>query len=158
MAQKNTKLAGKSQVLILGQTKEYWLNASKQFIWPIDFTDLQILVPEKDLELAAANLMVSHFRANGWHVQSAIVVYTKPFIAPVSDKPIFKPIKVIEQKEGEFKYNQAFKIKSTECELKIISIDKKSIILSYTNRIKTDIVTTPENLSKSVRMGVWLVI
>lgn len=145
--------------LINGQTQQYWLNASKQFIWPIDFTDMQILVPEKDLELAADNLMVSHFRSHGWHIQSVISVdYTKPFIAPVSDKPIFQPAKVIEQKEGEFKFNQAFRIKSTECELKIISIDKKSITLKYINRQKADITTSPENLSKSVRMGTFLII
>lgn len=153
MATKNTKSVGD----IAGQTKQYWLNASKQFVWPIDFEDLQILVPEKDLELAADNLMVSHFRSNGWHIQSVISVsYTKPFAAPVSDKPIFTPTKVIEQKESEFKFNQAFKIKSTECELKIISIDKKTIILKYTNRQKADITTTPENLSKSIRMGTFL--
>lgn len=152
MARKNIELVG-------NQTQRYWLNASKQFVWPIDFTDMQILVPEKDLELAADNLMVSHFRSHGWHIQSVIAVdYTKPFIAPVSDKPIFIPTKIIEQKESEFKFNQAFRIKSTECELKIISIDKKSIILSYTNRTKPDIITTPEHLSKSVRMGTFLII
>jgi hypothetical protein len=142
---------------VLGQSRDYWQNAAKQFIWPIDFTDLQILVPEKDLQLAGDNLMVSHFRSHGWHVQSVIDVnYNKPFVAPVSDKPMFMPPKVIEQKEGEFKFNQAFRIKSTDCELKIISIDKKTIILKYTNRSKADIATSPENLSKSVRMGVWI--
>ncbi len=154
MAQKNTKSAGN----ILGQSKDYWINAAKQFVWPIDFEQLHISVPEKDLQLAADNLMVSHFKANGWHIQSAIAVeYTRPFVAPVSDKPIFKPIdkKVIES-EPEFKYNQEFRIKSTDCELRITEIDKKSIVLSYINRTKPPITTTPENLAKSVRMGVWI--
>jgi len=60
MATKNSKSPGN---LIQGQTREYWVNAAKQFIWPIDFTDLQILVPEKDLQLANDDLMVCHFRA-----------------------------------------------------------------------------------------------
>lgn len=147
----------KQNNLILGQSREYWQNAAKQFIWPIEFDQLHISVPEKDLQLAADNLMVSHFKANGWHIQSAIAVeYTRPFIAPVSDKPIFKPIEKRAELEPEFKFNQTFKIKSTDCELKIVSIDKKSIHLQYTNRKKDNIITTPENLSKSIRMGVWI--
>jgi len=153
MATKNIKSVGNT----LGQTKEYWQNAAKQFVWPIDFEQLHISVPEKDLELAADNLMISHFKANGWHIQSAIAVeYTKPFVAPVSDIPIFKPIEKKAEPEPEFKYNQAFKIKSTDCKLKITSIDKKSITLSYTNRDKSDIATNPDNLAKSIRMGVWI--
>src|SRR6187549_2332247 len=123
MATKNIKSVGN----ILGQSKDYWINAAKQFVWPIDFEQLHISVPEKDLQLAADNLMVSHFKANGWHIQSAIAVeYTRPFVAPVSDKPIFKPIekKVIET-EPEFKFNQLLKIASTGTQLRIISIDKK---------------------------------
>ena len=142
--------------LILGQTKEYWQNAAKQFIWPIEFDDLQILVPEKDLHLAEDNLMVSHFRAHGWHIQSSIQVeYTKPYVDPVFTTA-FKPIKIIEEVEPEFRYGQRFKIKSTDCELKITSIDKKSISLEYTNRQKDNIVTNADNLNKSIRMGVWL--
>jgi len=154
MAQKNTKSVGN----ILGQSKEYWINAAKQMIWPIDFEHKHILVPEKDLELAADNLMASHFRAHGWHIQSAIVEYNKPYVAPVSDKPIFKPIKteVIDTREPEFKFNQVLKIASTGTELKIVSIDKKSIELKYIGLDKPNITTTPENLSRSVRMGSWL--
>lgn len=153
MATKNTKSAGK----VLGQSKEYWIAASKQFIWPIDFIELHISVPHKDLHLAQDNLMIQHFKAHGWHIQSAIVVeYTKPFIAPVSDKPMFTVPKVVEEKEAEFRFNQKFQIKSTGCELRISSIDKKSITLEYTNRVKPEIVTNPDNLAKSIRMGAWL--
>lgn len=155
MATKNTKLVGN----ILGQSKEYWINAAKQFIWPIDFTELQILIPEKDWQLADDNLMVAHFRAHGWHVQTVISVeYTKPYIAPVSDKPIFKPVKteISDSKEPEFKFNQVLKIASTGTELKIVSIDKKSIELKYIGVDKPNIFTTPENLSQSVRRGIWL--
>lgn len=154
MATKSTKSAGK----ILGQTKEYWINAAKQFIWPIDFTELQILVPEKDWKLAEDNLMVAHFRAHGWHVQTVISVeYTKPYVAPVSDKPMFKPIeKDVVKLEPEFKFNQVLKIASTGTELKIVSIDKKSIELKYIGIDKPNIFTTPDNLSQSIRRGVWL--
>lgn len=153
MATKNIKSVGN----ILGQSKEYWMNAAKQFVWPIDFEQLHISVPHKDINIAENDLMVTHFRANGWHIQSAITVdYTKPFIAPVSDKPIFKPMDKKAEPEPEFKYNQKFKIKSTDCELTIKEIDKKSIILAYTNRGKSDITTTPDNLAKSIRMGVWI--
>lgn len=144
---------------ILGQTKDYWINAAKQFVWPIDFEQLHISVPEKDLQLASDNLMVSHFKANGWHIQSAIAVeYTKPFIAPVSDKPIFKPYKkeIVDLTEPEFKFNQMLKIASTGTEVKIVSIDKKSIELKYIGLDRPNITTTPENLSRSVKMGVWI--
>lgn len=155
MAQKNTKSVGN----ILGQSKEYWVNAAKQFIWPIDFDELHILVPEKDLEYANDNLMVSHFRSHGWHIQSVIgeVEYSKPYIAPISDKPMFiQPKKQVEEKEPEFKFNQLFKIASSGDELKIVSIDKKSIELKYIGLDKPNITTTPENLARSIKMGVWL--
>lgn len=153
MATNRTKSVGN----ILGQTKEYWQNAAKQFVWPIDFEQLHISVPIKDLDLASDNLMVSHFKANGWHIQSAIEVeYTKPFIAPISDKPIFKPIEKKAEPEPEFKFNQMLKISSTGTEVKIVSIDKKSIELKYIGLDRPNITTTPENLSRSVKMGVWI--
>ena len=155
MATKNIKSVGN----ILGQSKDYWINAAKQFVWPIDFEQLHISVPEKDLKLAEDNLMVSHFKANGWHIQSAITVeYTSPFVAPVSDKPIFKPHKkeTVDLTGPEFKFNQMLKIASTGTEVKIVSIDKKSIELKYIGLDRPNITTTPENLSRSVKMGVWI--
>jgi len=35
----------------------YWDTAAKQFPWPIDHNDKQILVPQEDLELAEAELI-----------------------------------------------------------------------------------------------------
>jgi len=154
MAQKNTKSVGK----ILGQSREYWTNAAKQFIWPIDFNGLHICVPEKDLQLAEGDLMVSHFRANGWHIQSGMdVEYTKPYVAPENKGPMFKPLKQdTEQLSTSFKLNQQFRIKSSDCELKIIHIERGKIHLKYTNRNKHDLLTSEENLNKSLRMGYWI--
>lgn len=155
MATKNIKSVGN----ILGQTKEYWQNAAKQFVWPIDFEQLHISVPHKDMHLAENDLMVSHFRANGWHIQSAVAVaYTKPFIAPVSDKPIFKPIKKteIETTATNFKLNDRFKVKSTDCELQICFFDKGKIHLKYTNRNKHNIITSEENLNRVLKMETWV--
>jgi len=157
MATKNTKSVGS---LIKGQSREYWVNAAKQFIWPIDFTDFQILVPEKDLELANNNLMVSHFRAAGWHIQSAISVeYTKPYVAPESNgNPIFKPIKKEEPvTETAFKLNDKFRVVSTGCELAICLFDKQKIHLKYLNRPnKHNIISSEENLSRTLKMGTWI--
>lgn len=155
MAQKNTKLVGN----ILGQSRQYWETASKQFVWPIDFIDLQILVPEKDLSLAGNDLMVTHFRAAGWHIQSVMsVAYTKPFVAPENKGPIFIPIKKeIVEKETEFKLSQKFKVLSTECELQIFHIEKGKIHLKYLNRpAKHDIISSEENLLRVLRLNSWI--
>lgn len=147
----------KKDNIVAGQSRQYWINAAKQFKWPIDFNDLQILVPECDLQQAEDDLMVKHFRNAGWHIQIAIVEYTKPFIAPVSNKPIFRPFKPIEQQpETEFKFNQKFLIQSTECELVISEISKKGIVLKYTNRNKGNINTTAENLQRQLKFGTWI--
>lgn len=153
MAQKNTKSVGS---LILGQTKDYWINAAKQFIWPIDFTEKHILVPEKDLDAAMDNLMVSHFRSHGWHIQSAIVEYTKPYVAPENKGPMFTPIIKTEQAEQKFRIGQRFIVKSSECELQVIDIKKSFIELKYTNRNKQNISTNEDNLSKSLRFNYWV--
>jgi hypothetical protein len=156
MATKSTKSVGNGEV-IAGQTRQYWQQAAKQFQWPIEFNDLQILVPEVDLPEAEQDLMVQHFRNNGWHVQSVIeVVYTKPYIAPVQNKPIFRPVAKPVENDAVFKCNQQFKISSTEDELRISGIDKKTITLSYTNKRKEPITTSPENLAKMIRMGLWI--
>lgn len=156
MATKNTKLAGN----IAGQSRQYWINAAKQFIWPIDFNDLQILVPEKDLELANDNLMVSHFRAHGWHVQSSIIseytdVYKKPEFGtkfPVIVKPGEEPKKTL------YNIGDKFRVKSTECELKITHLEKGKVHLKYLNRTKHDIISSEENLSAVLRREQWEII
>lgn len=160
MATKNIKSAGSAHQFA-GQTKSYWENAAKQFIWPIDFTDLQILVPEKDLELAAGNLMVTHFRAAGWHIQSAIVEYTKPFVAPTSNgAPIFKPIpgKVTPgNTASEFTIGQQVKVISSECELEVTHLEKGKVHLAYTNRPrKPPLLVSEEQLKKALSFGTWV--
>ena len=149
MATKHIKSVG-------NPSKSYFENAAKQFVWPINFNDRTILVPENELELAEDDLMVKHFRTHGWHIQSAIgeVQKTKVYVAPVSDKLIFKPTKTdIIEVENKFKIGQKFKVVSTFCQLKIVDMTKKSITLKYTNRDKQDLVTTEENLSKAIRLG-----
>lgn len=152
MAQKNIKLVGNT-----GQSKEYWQNAAKQFIWPINFDELHILVPEKDLILAEDNLMVQHFRANGWHIQPVIdVQYTKPYVAPENKGPMFKAFKQEEkQEESKFKCEQRFKVISSDCELKIVRLEKGKVQLHYTNRNKPDLLTSEENLIRALNIGTW---
>lgn len=155
MATKNTKSAGN---LILGQTERYWINAAKQFIWPIDLKDKIIQVPEPELSKANDDLMVSHFRSHGWHIQSCISVeYTKPFIAPESNgKPIFKPVKEAEPiKETKYKINQEFTIQSSDCRVKIVRIEKGKIQFKYLNRNKPDLLSSEENLDAVLRKGYW---
>lgn len=144
--------------LINGQTREYWVNAAKQFVWPIDFDMVHISVPESEIELAKDNLMVQHFTNNGWHIQSAISVdKTKPFVAPVSSHPIFIPVKKeVIIPETLYKLNQSFRIVSSDCELKITHIEKGKIHLKYTNRDKHDLLTSEENLTKSIKRGTFL--
>lgn len=153
MATKNTELVG-------NQTKQYWINAAKQFIWPIDFTYLQILVPEKDLELANDNLMVSHFRAHGWHVQSSIIseytnVYKKPDFGtkfPVIDKPGEEPKKQL------YNIGDKYRVRSTECELQIYHMEKCKVHLKYLNRNKPNIISSEENLTAVLRREQWEII
>lgn len=153
MATKNTKSAGNNN---------YWLNAAKQFVWPIDEKEKTILVPQSELELAEQDLMVLHFRNNGWHIQSVIGEVEKKRVFSTdglkSDKPIFKPVKkeVKEVKLSRFTINNRFKITSTECELKITHIEQGKIHLHYTNKNKPDLITSEENLNKVLRMGVWV--
>jgi hypothetical protein len=152
MATKNTKLAGNS----------YWVNAAKQFVWPIDEKEKSILVPQSELELAEQDLMVLHFRNNGWHVQSVIGDVNKKKVFTTdglkSEMPIFRPIikEVAEVKLSRFTLNNRFKIVSTDCELKITHIESGKIHLSYTNKSKPDLLTSEENLNKVLRMGVWI--
>lgn len=151
MVTKNTKLPGKN----------YWDNAAKQFVWPIDHKEKHILVPQQELEQAEDHLMVMHFRANGWHIQSVIGEVDKKKVFTTeglkSDKPIFKPIKKeAEQIESVFKPGDRFKITSTECELRISFIERGKIHLEYTNRDKHNIITSEENLNRSLSMQTWV--
>lgn len=138
---------------------EYWLNAAKQFPWPINLQDRIINVPHNELEVAEQDLMVEHFRNNGWHVQSCIeVVHTEPFIAPTSNGPIFKPLKPKEpETESKYHLNDKFLIKSSECELKIIRLEKGKVQFHYTNRPgKVDLLSSEENLDGVLRKGYWV--
>lgn len=139
-------------------SKSYFTTAAKQFSWPINHDDKTILVPEDELQYAEDDIMVQHFRKFGWHVQSCISVeHTKVFIKPKTPGPIFrgdiKPVK--QETEPDFKCNQKFLIKSTGTRIMICEITKKSVTLSYLDIKKDNIITTAENLSRSVRMGVF---
>lgn len=138
--------------------KSYWNNAAKQISWPIDHNDKQILVPEDELQLAEDDLMVMHFRKYGWHIQSSIIQHTKPFIAPTTKGPIFRGDlkKEVVEAEPLFKCNDKFRIQSTGTEVMIVEYTKKSISLKYTSMVKDNIITSPENLAKSVKMGVFV--
>lgn len=148
MATKSTKSVG----------NEYWLNAAKQFPWPIDLQERVINVPHNELEAAEQDLMVEHFRNNGWHIQSCIeVIHTKPFVKPVPNGPIFKPVKIVEPiKDTKYHLNDAFKIKSSDCELKIVRIEKGKIQFHYLNRPhKPDLLSSEEALDRALRMKYW---
>lgn len=145
----------------VGNDLSYWTNASKQFSWPIDYAEKLIFVPEDELQYAEDDLMVSHFRKNGWHIQSCIsIIHTKVFIKPQTPGPIFrgdlKPNVV--EKEQSFKCNQKFQVKSTGTVLMIVEVTKKSIMLKYIDGGKSDIPTTAENLLKSLKMGVFIML
>lgn len=138
--------------------RAYFELAAKQFAWPIDFDEKLIFVPEDDLEYAERDLMVQHFRGHGWHVQSCISVeYTKVFVKPITPGPIFRGDlkRHIDEPEQVFKCNQKFKT-STDTVLQIVEITKKSITLAYIGVKKDNVVTTAENLQKSVKMGVFV--
>jgi len=136
---------------------EYWINAAKQIVWPIDLKERHISVPQAELTQAQDNLMVQHFCNNGWYIQSCIeVVKTKPFIAPITDRPIFKPIKIVEEKETLFKLEDKFKVLSTECELKIVHLEKGKLHLKYLNRNKPNIISSEENLSNMLKRKLWI--
>lgn len=139
-------------------SKSYFDNAAKQFCWPIDHDEKVILVPEDELQYAEDDIMIQHFRKFGWHIQSAISVeYTKVFVKPETPGPMFRgDIKPVKQEvEPDFKCNQKFLIKSTNTKVMICEITKKSVTLSYRDVKKDNIITTVENLSRSVRMGVF---
>jgi hypothetical protein len=160
MATKKSKSPGN---LILGQTREYWINAGKQFEWPIDFELECINVPEAEIEIASDNLMVTHFRNHGWHIQSAIgeVEKKKVYVAPISNgQPIFKPVNHVAPElevKSQFQCGQMFKILSSECELKITNLEHKKVHLQYTNRPgKTPLLTSEENLLTILRRGQWV--
>jgi len=136
--------------------KSYFENAAKQFEWPINFEDKTILVPESELSKAEDNLMVAHFRSHGWHIQSCIdVIKTKPFIAPVLNGSMFKPLKPMEEKEQLFKLNDKFKILSTECLVQIFHMEKGKIHMRYLNRNKPNLLSSEENLSAMLRRKLW---
>lgn len=135
----------------------YWLNAAKQIEWPVDLSERHISVPESELELASESPMVQHFINNGWHIQSAIVVgKNKVFVAPVSDGPIFKSVKIVpETAEPKYKLGAKFRIKSTECIVQIIRFEKGKVQFHYTNRNKHDLLSSEENLDRVLRMQLW---
>lgn len=150
MATKNTKSVGNS----LGDS--YWLNAAKQIEWPIDLAEKHISVPHNELDAAQDNLMAQHFLNNGWHIQSAIeVVKNKVFVAPVSDKPIFKPLKVAKITEPKYKNGTKYLIKSTECIVQIIRLEKGKVQFHYLNRNKPDLLSSEENLDAVLRKELW---
>ena len=136
----------------------YWINAAKQFPWPIDLSERTIQVPHDELDAAEQDLMVEHFRNNGWHIQTCIeVVHTKPFVKPVSSGPMFKPVKIVEPvKDTKYKLEQRFKVLSSECELKIVRIEKGKIQFKYLNRNKPDLLSSEENLDNVLRKGYWV--
>lgn len=154
MATKRTKSVGSYP------SESYFTTAAKQFSWPIDFTDKVILVPEQDLQDAEDDLMVQHFRKYGWHIQSVIdVERTKIFVKPpVPPKGMFRgDIKTVKQEpEPIFKCNQQFKIVSTGTIMQIVEVSKKGIVLRYVDGSRADIQTTMENLTKSLKMGVFV--
>lgn len=156
MATKLTKSAGK----ILGQSSEYWINAAKQFVWPIDFSELQILVPESDLNLAEQDLMVSHFRVNGWHIQSSIdVKYTSPYIAPIGNgKPMFagKPKEEASVKKSLCSVGDKFMVKSSDCKLEVTHVESGKVHFKYTNRNKAPLLSSEENLKTVLNRGQWI--
>lgn len=151
---------------------DYWDLASKQFPWPIDHKDKQIFVLEDELQLAEGGLMVSHFRKHGWHIQSVMQVEKKKvYQAPVTPGPIFRGDlkKEVSEKEQLFKCNDKFRINSTGVEVMIVEYTKKSISLKYLldipiykdgevigYRQKDNIITSLENLAKSVKMGIFV--
>ena len=119
----------------------------------------------KDYEAASDDLMVKHFIARGWKINTVngSVSETKVYNAPVTNgKPMFAAIKAEakeEHKPGQFMTGQRFAIKSTGCELEITYIDTRSpvkIHLKYTNRNKHDFIASPEQLNKSLKMEVWV--
>lgn len=138
--------------------KSYFDNAAKQFCWPIDHNDKQILVPENELQLAENDLMVAHFRSFGWHIQSCIeVTHTKPFIAPENKGPMFKDFRKPEEvKVPNFIIGQRFMIRSTECRLQINHIEKGKVHLQYTNRNKAPLLSSEENLLAVLRKDLWV--
>jgi hypothetical protein len=137
----------------------YWNNAAKQIVWPVDLIQRHISVPESELQQAKDNLMVQHFCNNGWHIQSCIdVIKNKPFIAPVSTGPIFKPVKVVEVKESLYHLEDKFKVISTGEEFKIVFMDKGKLHLKYLNRDKPNIISSEENLSAMLNRKLWEIV
>lgn len=51
--------------------------------------------------------------------------------------------------------DQAFKVKSTECEFRIYIISGESIIMRYTNRKKPDFNTTIAHVDRALNFEVW---
>lgn len=148
----------KKQPISTYPSKSYFDNAAKQFSWPIDHNDKMILVPEDELIYAEDDIMIQHFRKFGWHIQSAISVeHTKVFVKPETRGPMFRgDIKLVKQEvEPDFKCNEKFLIKSTDTRIMICEITKRSLSLRYLDGGRADIITTAENLSRSVRMGVF---
>lgn len=151
------KTDGKNIKLVGNHTKEYWITAAKQFIWPIDFNDMQILVPENDLELAENDLMVDHFRNNGWHIQSVIdVQYTTVYKKPEFTTKFREVVKVEEVKKTLYNIGEKYRVKSTDCELEITYMDKGKLHFKYLNRKKPDIISSEEQLTKVLRWQQWI--
>lgn len=130
MATKRTKSVGDPY-----PPKSYFENAAKQFEWPINHEDKTILVPPDELEHAESNMMVSYLRKHyKWHIQSVIgeIKRTRVYVAPVQNTPMFKDWCV--------RYNVG---------------DKN---FHYTNRDKSDLLSSIEQLDKVLRMQVWEIV
>lgn len=139
----------------------YWQNAAKQIEWPVDFEEKHISVPESELQYASEHLMVQHFCNNGFHIQSCIgdIPRTTVYVAPVSDKPIFRPIAKSVAPEAvvrPYQQGNKFRIKSTNCELEITHIESGKVHFVYTNRPhKAPLLNSIESLDKVLKMEVW---
>lgn len=149
MATKNIKLVGNT-----GQSAQYWTNAAKQIVWPVDLNELHISIPIDEVDKAKENLMVQHFINAGFFIQTCI---------PDSRTEVFNPeirLKMpavkIAPDNAVYKPGDRFKIRSTECEMVIETTESKKIHLKYTNRNKHNIITSEEMLNKNLSWGTWI--
>lgn len=153
MATKNIKFLGNT-----GHSKEYWVEAAKQIEWPVDYDEFHISVPENDIERAKDHLMVQHFCNNGFFIQSCIdVSKTKLFEAPTTPGPIFRGEIKNEPDKPKSLYNlgEQYRVKSTECELEIVHMEKGKLHFKYLNRNKPNIISSEDQLTKVLRWQQW---
>lgn len=51
--------------------------------------------------------------------------------------------------------DQAFRVKSTECEFRIYIISGDTVIMRYANRTKADFTTTVAHIDRALNFEVW---